>query len=57
MCHALIAKEQVQEQETTDLINKIFDGSVGLLFASLLNRKNISKEEIERLKRLVEQMK
>lgn len=53
ICHALIAKEQVQEQETTELINKVFDGSADLLFASLLNRKNLSVEEIERLKQLV----
>jgi len=53
LCHALIPKEQVQEQETTELINKVFDGSADLLFASLLNRKNLSAEEIERLKQLV----
>lgn len=57
MCHALIAKEQVQEQETTELINKVFDGSADLLFASLLNRKNLSAEEIERLKQLVDRLK
>ena len=57
MCHALIAKEQVQEQETTELINKVFDGSVDLLFASLLNRKGLSTKEIERLKRLVDELK
>jgi len=57
ICHALIAKEQVQEQETLELINKVFDGSVDLLFASLLNRKNLSAEEINRLKRLVERLK
>lgn len=53
ICHALIPKEQVQAQETTELINKVFDGSADLLFASLLNRKNLSAEEIERLKQLV----
>lgn len=53
MCHALISKEQVQEQETTELINKVFDGSTDLLFASLLSRKNLSDEEIERLKQIV----
>lgn len=57
MCHALIAKEQVQEQEATELINKIFDGSADLLFATLLNRKNLSAEEIEKLKRLVNNLK
>ncbi|MDR1539641.1 MAG: BlaI/MecI/CopY family transcriptional regulator [Clostridiales bacterium] len=53
LCHALIPKEQVQEQETTELINKVFEGSADLLFASLLNRKNLSSEEIEKLKQLV----
>lgn len=53
LCHALIPQEQVQEQETTELINKVFDGSADLLFASLLNRKNLSAEEIERLKQIV----
>jgi predicted transcriptional regulator len=53
MCHALIPKEQVQEQETKELINKVFDGSADLLFASLLNRKNLSTKEIEKLKQIV----
>lgn len=53
LCHALIAKEQVQEQETTELINKVFDGSADLLFASLLNRKDLSIGEIERLKQII----
>lgn len=57
VCHALIAKEQVQEKETTELINKVFDGSADLLFASLLSRKNLSQEEIQRLKQLVINLK
>lgn len=40
LCHALIQKEQIQDQETAELIDKVFDGSADLLFASLLNRKN-----------------
>ena len=39
MCHALIAKEQVQDLETDELIDKIYDGSVDKLFAALLGRK------------------
>lgn len=57
LCHALIAKAEVQEQETTELINKIFDGSANLLFASLLNSKKLPPEEIERLKKLVDELK
>lgn len=53
MCHALIAKESVQEQETNELINKVFDGSANKLFAALVGRKNLSTEQIEKLKQIV----
>jgi predicted transcriptional regulator len=53
MCHALIPKEEVQEAETNELINKIYDGSADKLFAALLSRKKLSVEEIEKLKKIV----
>ena len=53
MCHALIPKEEVQEAETNELINKIYDGSADKLFAALLSRKKHSAEEIEKLKQIV----
>lgn len=56
MCHALIPKEQVQELETEELLHRIFDGSVDKLFASLLSRKNLSTEQIERLKQIVSEL-
>ena len=57
LCRAIVPKAQVQEQETTELINKVFDGSTHLLFASLLNRKSLSAEEIEKLRLLVKNLK
>lgn len=53
MCHALIPKEEVQEAETNELINKIFDGSADKLFAALLSRKKLSAEQLEKLKQIV----
>ncbi len=53
MCRALVDKESVQEAETDELIGKLFDGSAGQLFASLLGRKKLSPEKIEELKRIV----
>lgn len=53
MCHPLIPKEQVQEQETDELIDKVFDGSADKLFASLLGRRNLTAEQIETLKQIV----
>ena len=56
MCHALIPKELVQEAETDELINKIYDGSADKLFAALLGRKKISREQIESLKQMVKDL-
>ena len=47
-CHALIPKSAVQEAETDELINKVYDGSADKLFAALLGRKKLSDEQIER---------
>ena len=55
LCHALISREEVQAAETDELIDKIYEGSADLLFASLLNRKKLSTEQIDRLKRIVEE--
>lgn len=53
MCHALIPKEAVQESETDELINKIYDGSADKLFSALISRKKLSKGELEKLKNIV----
>ena len=54
MCHALIPKERVQEAETDELIDKVYDGSADKLFAALLGRKKLSAGQIENLRRNVE---
>ena len=54
MCHALISKEAVQEVETNELIQKIYDGSANNLFAALLGKKRLSTEQIKRLKQIVD---
>lgn len=53
MCHALIPKEAVQEAETNELINKIYDGSADKLFAALLGRKKLTAEQIDKLRQIV----
>ena len=53
VCSALIAKEQAQETETNELINKMYGGMPGQLVASILWRKDLPPEEIERLKNLI----
>lgn len=54
LCHALITKEQVQAQELGDLIDKMFDGSPEMLFASLVSHKKLPADVAERLKGVVD---
>ena len=53
VCHPLITREQAQEMETNELINKMYGGMPDQLVASILWRKNLSSEEVERLKELI----
>ena len=53
VCRALIPKEEVQEAETNELINKVYDGSADKLFAALLGRKKLSADQINKLKDIV----
>ncbi len=55
-CRPLVDKASVQEAETDELIDKVFDGSADKLFASLLSRKKLSADQIERLKRIVDEL-
>lgn len=55
LCHALIPKEEVQEAETNELINKIYDGAAENLFAALLGRKSLTAEQIQRLRQIVDE--
>ena len=56
-CKALISRDEVQEQETAEFINKMFDGSAEAFFATFINEKNLTKQEIDKLKQIVEKLK
>jgi predicted transcriptional regulator len=56
VCSPLITKQQAQERETTELINKMYGGMPDQLVAAILWRKNFSTEEIERLKELIQKL-
>ena len=52
-CHARITKQEAQEAETDELIGKMFDGSADKLFASLLDRRKLTAEQIKKLRQIV----
>ncbi len=53
LCHALIARKEVQQAEAEALIGKLFDGSPELLFASLLGSKKLSGKQLDRLRQMI----
>jgi predicted transcriptional regulator len=53
VCSALVTKEQAQEAETVELINKMYGGAADELVASILGRETLSAVAIEKLKKLV----
>ena len=56
LCRALISKEAVQADEAEELLDKLFDGSPDLLFASLLGRKKLSREQTDKLRQMVAEL-
>ena len=56
-CEALVRREEVQKEETAELINKMFGGSDELFFSSFLKNKGLSDEKADELLKLIEKMK
>lgn len=57
MCKAVVSKEQIQSNETRELIEKMFDGSAEKFFAAFLANKKLSGKEVEQLKNIVKKWK
>ncbi|HOQ37085.1 MAG TPA: BlaI/MecI/CopY family transcriptional regulator [Acetivibrio sp.] len=52
---ALVSREEVMRSETEEHIDKIYDGSLKLFFTSFLQKEKLSPDEIEELKKIIEQ--
>ena len=56
LCRALVSREEVQQQQTQELIDKVYGGSVDKLFAALLGGKGVSREQLDRLRAMIDEM-
>lgn len=56
VCRALLSKDQAVQDDTREFVNRVFDGSVPLLFSALLSQKALSKKELEELKQMINEM-
>jgi len=57
MCRALVEQEEIQQYETKELIDRMFEGSAEKFFAAFIGNQNLSNEEIDSLKKIIENSK
>lgn len=57
ICKPVVLRDEVQQSETEQLIDKLFGGSSELFFSAFLKNKGISKEEADRLAKLIQEGK
>ncbi|HEY5584413.1 MAG TPA: BlaI/MecI/CopY family transcriptional regulator [Ruminiclostridium sp.] len=51
---ALVTREQVMRAESEEHIGKVYDGSLKLFFTTFLQKEKLSKDEIDELKKIVD---
>lgn len=54
ICTPLVSQSQMQKIEVASLIKKVFGGSRKALFSSLLEDENLSEEEIDELRKMID---
>jgi len=52
---ALISREEVMRIESEEHIERVYDGSLKLFFTTFLQKEKLSRDEIEELKKIVEE--
>ena len=55
-CALPISRQEIQDYETEELIDKMFDGSREKFFAAFLEGKKLSKKEVGQLKKLIDEL-
>ncbi len=54
--HATIDRESCQQKERESFLNRVYSGSTGDLIAAFLKEERISQEEIDKLRKLLDDM-
>lgn len=53
----IVKREQVQQYEASNLLNKAFDGSIPSFIAAFLKGKSLTEQEAHSLEKLIEEAK
>ncbi len=54
ICVPLIEKEQIGYDEAKTIVDKLYNGSLKMLFSSFLTREKLSKQELSQIKSMIE---
>lgn len=57
LCSPAVSKSEIRLKETDNFLQKMYGGSLNLFVKSFLAERNLSREEFEELKRLIEDYK
>ncbi len=52
--YPLITHEECEKAESETFLKKVYDGSVSMLIAGLIKHQKVSKEELEKLRKLID---
>lgn len=50
-----VKKEDVVVQETRDFLQRIYDGSIGMMMSALVRQNDLSKEDIKELQKILKE--
>ncbi|HOV27414.1 MAG TPA: BlaI/MecI/CopY family transcriptional regulator [Pseudobacteroides sp.] len=53
--YSLISREQVMRSETEEHLDKVYNGSLKLFFTAFLQKEKLSKDEVDELKKIIEE--
>lgn len=56
ICKAAVTKNEVQESETLELIDRLFEGSPDLLVSALIGSGKISPDQLRNLREMVKSL-
>ena len=54
MCRALVSKEQVQQSQIDQLVDKTFEGSLPAFVAAFARGRQLSEKEVRQLQQLID---
>ena len=53
--YPLIKRTDVAPEETDSFLSRVYDGSIGMMVSSLAGRKALTKEDIDELRRILDE--